>query len=125
MENKKITNLDEAIADARAEEEVAKANKIKDDFSKQLREGLKDALKAKNDEKVTITLEEYVTLKQKEMDLDRILNALVDNLELNYSGERLRLGSGEDMANVLKVLYPEAYDTILAHELARKENEGE
>ena len=123
MDKKNITNLDEAIADARAEEEVAKANNIKDDFSKQLREGLKDALKVKNDEKVSISLKEYVQLKQKETDLERILSAIVNNLELNYSGEHLRLGSGEDMANVFKVLYPEAYDTALALELKR--NEGE
>lgn len=125
MDKKNITNLDEAIADARAEEEVAKANKTKDDFSKQLREGIKDALKVNNDEKVSISLKEYVQLKQKETDLERILSAIVDNLELNYSGEYLRMSGGEDMANVLKALFPEAYDTILAHELARKENEGE
>lgn len=125
--------IEELIADARAEEEVAaeqeraaREEKAREDFRNTLREQLKDALKVRNDEsKVTIPLSEYVILKQKEADLDRILNALVDDIELNYSKDALRIRGGERAIEAIRVLYPEAYDALLAAEIDRAEREGE
>lgn len=134
--SKKEMDIEEMIADAKAEEEVAreqeraaraaKEEKAREDFRDTLREQLKDALKVRNDEsKVTIPLSEYVILKQKEADLDRILNALVDDIELNYSKDALRIRGGERAIEAIRVLYPEAYDALLAAELERAEHEGE
>lgn len=134
--SKEKTSIEEIIADAKAEEEVAreqeraaraaKEEKAREDFRDTLREQLKDALKVRNDEsKVTIPLIEYVILKQKEADLDRILNALVDDIELNYSKDALRIRGGERAIEAIRVLYHEAYDTLLAAELERAEHEGE
>ena len=119
-----MIEIDEMIADAKAEEET------REDFKNKLRDGLKDALEPKSNTKVTIDLSEYVTLKQKDMDLDRLLSTIIDALELirGYSNDYLRLSSeGENaIVNAFKVLYPTAYDNVLAMELSRKEeNEGE
>lgn len=133
--SKKEMDIEEMIADAKAEEEVAreqeraaraaKEEKAREDFRDTLREQLKDALKVRNDEsKVTIPLSEYVILKQKEADLDRILNALVDDIELNYSKDALRIRGGERAIEAIRVLYPEAYDALLAAEIDRAEREG-
>lgn len=130
--SKKEMDIEEMIADAKAEEEVAreqeraaKEEKAREDFRDTLRAQLKDALKVRNDEsKVTIPLSEYVILKQKEADLDRILNALVDDIELNYSKDALRIRGGERAIEAIRVLYPEAYDALLAAEIDRAEREG-
>jgi len=119
------------IADAKAEEEVAreqakaaKEEKAREDFRNVLRKGLNEALSNKNDSNVTVSLKEYVILKQKEQDLDRIMSVIVDNLELSYNNEYLRISSGENIIDAFRVLYPTAYDTIFEAELKRAENEG-
>jgi hypothetical protein len=120
MENKKV-DIEEIIADARAEEEVAReqAAAKEKSFRDELRERLKETFRPREEEKVTIPLSEYVILKQKEADLDRVLNAIVDNLKLGYNNEYLRLDNEEKVVDVVRVLYPEAYGTLLAAELDR------
>lgn len=130
--SKKEMDIEEMIADAKAEEEVAreqeraaKEEKARDDFREILRDQLKDALTSNHDEaKVTISLAEYTTLKFKEMDLDRILNAIVDGFKLSYNNEYLRL-DGDRIENTFRSLYPDMYDAILAVELENAEHEGE
>lgn len=127
-----MTDIDEVIADAIAEEEVAKEQakaakeeKERESFRETLRDQLKDALTSKHEEaKVTISLAEYTTLKFKEMDLDRLLNAIVDDFKLNYSNEYLRL-DGNRIENTFRSLYPDMYDAILAVELENAASEGE
>lgn len=130
-----MINIEEIIADAKAEEEVAreqakatKEEKASEDFKELLREQLKDVLKPKKDDtKITLSLQEYVILRQKEQDLERILSAIVDNLELGYSRD-LTIKSDRRVIGTFRALYPEAYDTLLAAELERagRENkEGE
>ena len=124
------TEIDEAIADAIAEEEVTreqekaiKEEKASADFRDLLREQLKDALTLRNDDaKVTISLKDYIILKQKEVDLDRILNSMVDSVYLNYSKDELRL-NGDRVIETMRVLYPEVYDTLLATEIAEAQSE--
>lgn len=130
--SKKEMDIEELIADARAEEEVAaeqkraaKEEKAREDFRDTLREQLKEALLPKNENKITINLSEYVILKQKEADLDRILNAIVDGLGLSYSKEYLSLKESENVVDAIRVLYPDVYDALLAAELERAEHEGE
>lgn len=129
--SKKEMDIEELIADARAEEEVAaeqeraaREEKAREDFRDTLREQLKEALIPKDESKVTISLAEYTTLKFKEMDLDRILNAIVDDFKLNYSKEYLRL-DGDRIENTFRSLYPDMYDAILAAELENAASEGE
>ena len=127
-------NIDEMIADARAEEQVAreqekatKENSFKEELRGKIREALDlhDAIKDKT--KVTVSLEEYITLNNKSMDLDRIINAIVSGLRLGYSKDKLRLYDEERVTETFRALYPEAYDAILALELEKHkdENEGE
>ena len=124
-------DIEEMIADAKAEEEVkreqaaAKEEKAKSDFRETLREQLKEAFKPKDENKVTISLEEYVILRNKAIDLDRILNTIIGDLTLSYSKEYLRVDDKEKVADIIKVLYPEVYDHLLACELERAEREGE
>jgi len=127
----KNVDIEEMIADAKAEEEVAreqakaaKEEKAREDFRNVLRKGLNEALSNKNDSNVTVSLKEYVIIKQKEQDLDRIMSVIVDNLELSYNNEYLRISSGENIIDAFRVLYPTAYDTIFEAELKRAENEG-
>lgn len=130
--SKKEMDIEELIADARAEEEVAaeqeraaREEKAREDFRDTLREQLKEALIPKSDNKVTISLSEYVILKQKEADLDRILNAIVDGLGLSYSKDYLSLKESEKVVDAIRVLYPDVYDHLLAAELEHAEHEGE
>lgn len=130
--SKKEMDIEEMIADAKAEEEVARdqeraarEEKAREDFRDTLREQLKEALIPKSDNKVTISLSEYVILKQKEADLDRILNAIVDVLGLSYNKEYLSLKESENVVDAFRVLYPDVYDALLAAELERAEHEGE
>lgn len=126
--SKKEMDIEEMIADARAEEEVAaeqeraaKEEKAREDFRDTLREQLKEALIPKDESKVAISLSEYVILKQKEADLDRILNAIVDGLGLSYNNEYLTLRGDDKVVDAFRVLYPDVYDALLAAELERAE----
>ena len=127
-----MANIDEVIADARAEEEVARAQaefrkkavKEKEDqqFKEDLKEHLKEALfNLPSDNKISISLREYVELRQQAMDLERIVNAIVDELELSYNEKYLTIKNEERVADTIRVLYPDAYDNFLAAELEHKQ----
>ena len=123
MENKK--DIEEIIADARAEEEVAReqASAMEKTFKDELRGKLKEAFTPREEESVRIDLREYVTLVNKAMDLDRVLNAIVDNLKISYNNEYLRLDDETKVVDAFRVLYPEAYDALYAAELDRLERQ--
>lgn len=114
MEN---VNIDEMIADAKAEEEVekeqAKATK-EEEKKKEFKDFIKDVFTPINDSKVTISLREYTLLLQKEIDLQRILDAIVDGLELGYNKEYLILNKSENVVDAIRVLYPDIYDHLLS-----------
>ncbi len=120
--------IDEVIADAMAEEEVTieqelSEEKTKEGFKDFFKEQFKEAIKG--DSKIIINLSEYVMLKQKEIDLDRILSAITDNLELGYNNKYLSLKYKDKVVDAIKVLYPEIYDHFLAVELVKLEHEEE
>ncbi len=127
--------IDEAIADAMAEEEVEK-ERIEEmlkqginDAEKEAREDFKDVLREhfntlKPSRKVEVDLDEYIALKQKETDYDRVLTVIMKHLRLSYNDEYLTTDSDvSEVANVLKALYPKEYDNMFNALLKRKEFE--
>jgi hypothetical protein len=127
MENKDV-DIEELIADAKAEEEVRKEQPCKDfSFREELENHLKEAfsdIKARRENKVTIDLNEYLILKFKERDLERIVATILDELKLHYTKEDLMLYDDGAIVNIIKVLYPEVYQNILydLQEEEKKEN---
>lgn len=129
MENKNV-DIEELIADAKAEEEVRKEQPCKDfSFREELESHLKEAfsdIKARKESKVTIDLNEYLTLKFKERDLERILATILDKLTLNYTKDSLKISDQwDDISNIIKVLYPEVYENILLELQEEAERKGE
>lgn len=129
MENKNV-DIEELIADAKAEEEVRKEQPCKDfSFRDELESHLKEAfsdIKARRENKVTIDLNEYLILKFKERDLERIVATILDKLILNYTKDGLKLyDQWEDISNIIKALYPEVYEDILYTLQEEAERKGE
>lgn len=94
-------NIDEVIADAMAEEQVAAETK----------KTKKPSFQPKS--LATIDLEEYVMLRQIEADHKRLLGLIIDACELGYSKTELRM-YGEDVLQYIRMIYPEEYETRLA-----------
>lgn len=108
----KITNIEELIADAKAEEEAKKA--VQDDLTNALMKSFtanlnKGAEEKNNGGSVTISLSEYVELKQIESDFNRLFDAIVRSFELNYNHEDIRV-DGDIVKDIFKALYPEEYE---------------
>ena len=112
---KEKVNIEELIADARAEEEVARS--LKDDIRAELRN------KNTAEETVKITLSEYVSLVMQALDLTRLLYEIAKDFGLSYSKDHLKI-EGVNTLKCLEVLYPdlcsEAFETLL-----EQEKEGE
>ena len=89
------------------------------DVTEKVKQDITNSFESMTDSTVTIDLHEYIELTLKAADHDRLLHAIVDNFELNYSREGLRVRGGEDLADVIKILYPNAYKLYLRTELAK------
>lgn len=114
-ENKTI---DEVIADAMAEEEVAK------DFRNSLKNEVAQAFGAqKTEQTVTISLEEYLYFNAKNMDFDRVMSAILKDAALSYDKERLIVSDRENIFNTIKVLFPDIYDNLFKRLLKEDEEE--
>jgi len=129
MENKNV-DIEELIADAKAEEEVRKEQPCKDfSFRDELESRLKEAfsdIKTRRENKVTIDLNEYLILKFKERDLERIVATILDKLTLNYTKDGLKISDQlDDISNIIKALYPEVYENILFDLQEEAERKGE
>ena len=115
------TEIDEAIADAIAEEEVkkeqqaeeTKTHNFRDELEAQLKDAFSDSLKTRKENKVTIDLNEYLILKFKERDLERVVDTILAELRLSYNNEYLRIDNDDNVVDVIKVLYPDVYGGIL------------
>ena len=104
-ENKTI---DEVIADAMAEEEVEKG------FRNSLKNEVAQAFGAhKEEQTVTISLDEYLYFNAKNMDFDRLMSAIIKDAALSYDKEKLRISDRENIFNTIKVLFPDIYDALL------------
>ena len=126
MKKENITEIDEAIADAMAEEEVAREqakedSSFRDELRAQLKDAFSESIKTNRENKVIISLDEYLILKFKERDLEKVVSTILAELRLSYNQEYLRINDGDNVADVIKVLYPEVYDDILDS----LQNEGE
>lgn len=80
----KPKDIEEIIAEARAEESAAAERKEKP-FDERL---------FKKPKEVSVELNEYVLLRMKEADLNRLISAIIQ---------------GDDIEQVFRVLYPELY----------------
>lgn len=86
---------------------------IEDKFGNELRKGLEEALNSKKEQQVSIPVSEYVMLKQKERDLELLAIAIMDDLELNYDKEDLRISGGNNTVRAFKTLFNTCYMSIL------------
>lgn len=118
-------NIDEVIADARAEEEV-KAEQEKsenNDFRDALRAKLKETFINRESATVIIPLHEYTELKSRSIDLDRIIVAIISGLKMGYSKDYLRLDD-DLVLNTFRALYPDIYAGLF-EEIQAETKEGE
>lgn len=109
-----ITNIDEIIADARAEEEAKKAT-AKEELTNALTRSFTDAFNSKMDAKkreVVVDLDEYVQLKHLEYDYARIIDAISRSFGLNYRHEELRINDEESILIAFKALYPAEFEKL-------------
>lgn len=106
----KPKDIEEIIAEARAEEAALAAIKESQDKAPKI-------VAKENKTVVTIPLEEYVRLRQKELDLGRMIEAVMNNVNPSYSQNDITL-LGSDILDVFKVLYRESYLQLKAAILA-------
>ena len=67
----------------------------------------------KTETKVTIDLNEYVTLKILEKDFSSILSIICEGLDLSYNKDELIYDADRSiLANTIKILYPDIYSSI-------------
>ncbi len=113
-----MKDINEMIADAKAEEQAEQEQK-RDTFRDTFREDLTSKLKSlfgeseKKTETVKLDVEEYAMLKAQELDFKRVLGAIVDDMYLGYDNKSLRL-DGENTINAIKILFNDLYEAILA-----------
>lgn len=93
--------IEEMIAEAKAEE---------------------NSFPEKDNREISIPLAEYVYLKQKEIDFDRLLEAILGNARLNYDKSGVMLEDKEDIFSVIKTLFSNVYNYIY-NDLLEKESE--
>ncbi len=111
----KITNIEELIADAKAEEEVNKT--AQDDlteafmrkFAADLNKGAEEKTKGGS---VTIPLAEYVDLKQTELDYGRLFSAIIDSFGLSYRHDHLIISKEDSILQTFKVLEAEVFKDL-------------
>ena len=114
-------NIEELIADARAEEEVSRkqAETFKEEIARKLKEKRPEK---KAESMVAIPLSEYVGLVQKSVDFDRILDALENSFEYSTIYAELVLKDRKsDIANAYKTLFPGEYNAIYYDEKRKAE----
>jgi hypothetical protein len=120
----KRDDMTEVIADAIAEEEVAKEQlrKKMQEATEQAKKNFKERLGTVKP-MVTITMDEYIALK----DAERVLEIVWKGARLySYDKNNLRVDCDSDLSVVLKLLYPERYEEVvkrLQAEDEKKENE--
>jgi hypothetical protein len=117
-----MKDIEEMIADAKAEEEVKaeQAKTVKEQVGDSFRKSIEDALTGRT---VNVDLEEYVFLRNEHEDLKRLINIILNSLDLGYSGDYLTIKNERQMINAIKVLYPEAYTKILEVKGLKAEDE--
>ena len=105
-------NIDEMIADAQAEEEAKKELA-----------SMKFERPKRKTEEVTISLHEYLILRQKEVDMDRLFDAVIQSLELSYNSSYLYIKNDEKIMDTIRILFAPVYDALFEQKKAKKEGE--
>ena len=111
-------DIEEMIADAKAEEEVEKDIDIfggTNIFNKE----------PKYNRDVTIDLSEYTRLKLIEMDFNRVLSAAFKSLRLSYDFKRVYIESDGVITDVIRALYPDECEEIRLNLIKEENSEGE
>lgn len=119
-----MERIEDMIEEAKAEEKAAEEKK-EEKFRNELRKGLEEALNVKKEQQVSIPVAEYVVLKQKERDLELLAMAIMEDLELSYDKEKLRVSDGKSIVGAFKTLYNVAYETILEEYKAKDTVKGD
>ena len=106
-----MIEIDEAIADAMAEEETKGI--IKPSFETKA--------------KVTIDLEEYIDLRVGARDFSLILSVITDYMGLDYKDADIYFRGNDQITDAFKLLYPDAAKIILEElkEELKAKKEGE
>ena len=122
----KITDIEELIANAKAEEEVNKT--AQDDLTEAfMRKFVADLNKGAEEKTkggaVSVPLSEYVNLKQIERDFALLIHAITSTFELGWRHESVRIGDGDFILQTIKVLWPEIVAEI-EENLIREWNEA-
>ena len=63
-----------------------------------------------NNKTVNVDLEEYIQLKQANVDYNRIITAIMNNCKLSYNSEYLVPDNDRELMDVIAFLYPDLYD---------------
>lgn len=92
-------DIEEMIADAKAEEEV------KNDMFSEYN------IESADNSKVTIDLSEYVMLKMESLDLNRILSAIVDDIKSDYDSRYISFEKSITI-NTFKALFGGVFEAI-------------
>lgn len=116
----KRDDMTEAIADAIAEEEVAKEQlrKKMQEATEQAKKNFKERLGTVKP-MVTITMDEYTVLK----DAMRVINLIWDNLRLGYDKTYVRIEEDREILLALKLFFPEKYTEELKRLQAEDDDE--
>ena len=104
-----MIEIDEAIADAMAEEETKGI--------------LKPSFETKA--KVTINLEEYIDLRIKERDFSLIMSVITDYMGLDYKDADIYFRGNDQLTDAIKLLYPDTAKIIFDELKAKKKAEKE
>lgn len=104
-----MIEIDEAIADAMAEEEAKKEGLMIPSFETKA--------------KVTINLEEYIDLRMKEKDFNLIMSVIAEYMGLDYRDEDIYFRGNDQLTDAFKLLYPDVAKTIFGKLKAKKEGE--
>ena len=128
----KITNIEELIADAKAEEEVRR-EQAQDDLTNALMKSFTANLNKGAEEKtkggaVTIPLAEYVELKQMELDYDRIFYAIMESFGLSYRHDHLIISQDDIILQTFKVVHTKEFKELeqdMVDEWHREHPDGE
>ena len=115
-----MERIEDMIEEAKAEEKAAEEKK-----EEKFRKGLEEALNVKKEQQVSIPVAEYVMLKQKERDLELLAMSIMEDLELSYDKENLRVSDGKSIVGAFKTLYNVAYETILEEYKAKDAVKGD
>lgn len=105
-----MENIEDVIEITRKEERAEKDRKFREELKSRLAETV--AKKAKP--MVEIPLDEYIELKQKDADFQRLFFAIMDGMRLNYNQEELcYYESTGTITNVFVALFPEIAKDLL------------